>query len=137
MKQLLKFVSLLLCGGMTYYIIEIMARGYSHWTMLLTGGICFIVVGLLNEITPSMPLLWQMLISMVAITLIEFTVGCIVNVWLGWNVWDYSDRAFNLLGQVCVKNSVYWFLLSVPAIIIDDYLRWLLFGESKPHYKMF
>ena len=137
MKQLLKFIILLLCGGMMYYIVEIMARGHSHWTMFLTGGICFVLVGLLNEITPKMPLLWQMFISMAVITVIEFAVGCVVNIWLGWNVWDYSGRAFNLIGQICLKNSCYWFFLSAVAVFIDDYLRYWLFREDKPKYKIF
>lgn len=137
MKQLLKFTFLLLCGGMMYYIIEIMARGHSHWTMLLTGGICFILVGLLNEITPKMPLIRQMLISMALITLIEFAVGYILNLWLGWDIWDYSGRAFNFMGQICLKNSCYWFFLSAVAVFIDDYLRYWLFREDKPKYKIF
>lgn len=136
MKQLLKFTFLLLCGGALYYLIEIMARGYSHWAMFLTGGVCFILIGLLNEATPKMPLIRQMLISMALITIIEFVVGCMLNLWLGWDIWNYSDRAFNICGQICLKNSIYWFLLSAFGIILDDYLRYFFFNEDKPNYKI-
>lgn len=137
MKRVAKYAFLLLIGGALYCLIEMIARGYSHWTMLLVGGVCFILVGLLNEFTPKMPLLRQMALSMVLITVIEFAAGCIVNIWLGWNVWDYSDRAFNLFGQICLKNSCYWFFLSAVAVYIDDYLRFWLFGEEKPRYKLY
>lgn len=136
MKQFLKYIMLLLCGGGIYYIIEIIARGHSHWSMFLTGGVCFVLMGLINEFTPKMPLLKQMILSMVIVTVIEFTVGCIINLWLGWNVWDYSDRFCNILGQVCIRGSCYWLFLSVPAVIIDDYLRYWLFDEEEPHYKL-
>lgn len=134
MKRVAKYIFLLLIGGALYCLIEMIVRGYSHWTMLLVGGVCFILVGLLNEFTPKMPLLRQMALSMVLITVIEFAAGCIVNIWLGWNVWDYSGRAFNLFGQICLKNSCYWFFLSAVAVYIDDWIRYLLFGEERPRY---
>ncbi|MCB7302491.1 putative ABC transporter permease [Bariatricus massiliensis] len=134
MKQFVKYLFLLSTGGTLYYFVEIIARGYSHWTMFLVGGICFIVIGLLNEATPKMPLIRQMLLSTLWVTVIEFVAGCVINLWLGWNIWDYSDRAFNFMGQICLKNSCYWFLLSAVAVYIDDMIRYLLFGEERPHY---
>lgn len=135
MKQIMKYSILLACGGAIYYSIELLARGFSHWTMFLVGGICFVLMGLLNERTPKMQLLKQMLMSMLMVVVVEFIAGCILNLWLGLNIWDYADRAINILGQVCLKNTIYWFLLSAPAIVLDDYLRYLLFGEEKPKYK--
>lgn len=132
MKYLLKYISLLLIGGSIYYMIEVLARGFSHWTMFLVGGICFILVGIINEITPKMPLIRQMFLSAIIITVIEFISGCILNLSLGWNVWDYSDEFGNILGQICVKHSIYWFLLSSIGIVLDDYIRYFLFGEEKP-----
>ena len=38
-----------------------------------------------------MPLWQQVLIGAVGITILEFLTGCIVNLWLGWGVWDYSN----------------------------------------------
>lgn len=76
-----------------------------------------------------------MIISSVLVTVVEFIAGLIVNIWLGLNVWDYSNLPLNILGQVCVSFMFLWFLLSLPAIILDDYLRYKLFNEEKPHYK--
>lgn len=125
-------------GGLLYYLIEILWRGYSHWTMFLLGGFCFVLIGLINEIfTFQIPLAKQMLISTVIITVAEFVCGCIVNLWLKWNVWDYSELPMNILGQICAPYSILWFFLSFIAIILDDYLRYWLFGEEKPEYKLF
>lgn len=134
MKYFFKYFILLLVGGTAYYVIEVLARGFSHWTMFLVGGICFILIGLINEITPKIALLKQMGISAIIITLIEFISGCILNIWLGLNIWDYTDEPFNLFGQINLKHSLYWFLLSSVGIIIDDYIRYLLFGDDKPKY---
>lgn len=134
MKHLIKYFILLLIGGAAYYCIEILARGFSHWTMFFVGGICFILIGIINEITPKMPLIHQMILSAVIITAIEFISGCILNLWLGLGIWDYSENFGNILGQICPKHTVYWFLLSSVGIVVDDYIRYFLFGEEKPQY---
>ena len=115
--------------------IELMWRGYSHWSMFLLGGICFIALGLINEVIPwEMPLTAQMLIGCAIITALEFITGGIVNLWLGWDVWDYSDLPYNLLGQISVVSSVGWYFLSAVGIVLDDWLRYIFFGEEKPRY---
>lgn len=133
-KYLLKYLFLFLTGGICYFGIEILARGYSHWTMVIVGGICFVLIGLLNEKTPKMSLLKQMFYSAILITIIEFLSGCILNLWLKLDIWDYSKNAFNLLGQICLSHTIYWFFLSVVGILLDDYLRYKIFQEEKPKY---
>ena len=138
MIKLRKYGVLALIGGVIYGALELICRGYTHWTMVILGGICFVAVGLLNEIIPwEMPLAVQMLCSCLIITALEFCCGCIVNIWLGWAVWDYSDEWGNLLGQICPLYSVLWYFVSLPAILIDDWLRYKLFREGKPHYRLF
>lgn len=138
MTTLKKWAVLALEGGIIYGLIECFSRGYTHWTMVVLGGICFVAVGLLNEVIPwEMPLVAQMLCGCIIITTLEFITGYIVNIRLGWAVWDYSERCGNLLGQICPLYSFYWFLLSGVAIVLDDYLRYKWFGEQQPHYKLF
>ena len=50
MNKLLKYFILFAIGGSIYISLEIFWRGYSHWTMGILGGICFIILGLINEI---------------------------------------------------------------------------------------
>lgn len=124
-------------GGLVYTLLEIIVRGRTHWTMFIVGGVAFFLIGCINEKYRSMALVKQMIIGALVITLLELVCGCIVNLWLGWNVWDYSNMPFNLLGQVCVPFSILWFLLSAVAVVLDDWIRHLLWNEEMPHYKFF
>lgn len=136
-KQLSRNLGLFTIGGLLYYLIEILWRGYSHISMFVIGGTCFILIGLINEYLSFETPLWkQQLIAMVIVTGVEFTAGLILNVWLKLSIWNYSKLPFNLLGQISLQYSVLWFLLSLPAIALDDWLRWWLFDDGKPHYKI-
>lgn len=95
-------------------------------------------VGAINEVIPwDMPIWEQALIGSAIITSLEFITGCIVNLALGWNVWDYSGIPFNIMGQICLPYSVLWTFLSVLCIIADDFLRYKLFSERYPKYTWF
>ena len=120
--------------GLTYGLIEILWRGYTHPSMVIVGGICGLLIGLLNEKNRKMNLLLQMVEGMVIVTVLEFVSGIILNLCLGLNVWDYSNMRFNLLGQVCPQFSIAWFFLSYFAIRIDDLLRKTISSEDKNHY---
>lgn len=133
-----KYFFLFFVGGAAYYCLEVIARGFSHYSMFVCGGLCFLACGLLNEwMGMEVSLISQMVLSSGIITGLELITGLIVNVWLGWNVWDYSNLPYNFKGQICLQFSVVWFFLSVIAILLDDYIRYALFGEEKPHYKIF
>lgn len=135
-NNFIKYILLFFVGGYAYCGIEILSRGYSHISMLIAGGVCFILIGLLNENSSyRMSFVSQMVVSSVIITGVEFVTGLIVNVWLGLNVWDYSNLPYNVLGQICLLYVFIWFFLSPLAIISDDYLRYLLMGEKKPRYR--
>ena len=124
-------------GGLVYIMIELAFRGRSHWTMFIVGGLCFWMIGLINEIIPwEMPIWKQCIIGAVIVTIVELLSGCIINLGLGWNVWDYSNMPLNFLGQVCLPFSLLWVLISAVAIVLDDYLRYWIYGEEKPHYKL-
>lgn len=138
MSKAKKHAVLALIGGIIYGALEILVRGHTHWTMVILGGVCFITIGLINEVIPwEMPLAVQMLVGSIIITTLELCCGCIVNIWLGLNIWDYSKLWGNFLGQICPLYSVIWFFVSALAIVVDDYLRWMLFDEEQPHYRLF
>lgn len=137
-NKFLQFFFLFHIGGFAYGAIEIISRGYSHISMMIAGGICFLLIGLINEIHKGeIGLVKQMLISAAIITLVEFITGLIVNVWLDLNVWDYSDHSLNLMGQICVFYTIIWFFLSPLAIIINDYIRYHIMGKEKSNYRIF
>ena len=44
MKRLKEYTGLWALGGMLYYGIEVIFRGFSHWSMFVLGGICMMSV---------------------------------------------------------------------------------------------
>lgn len=138
---------LFLIGGGLYTWIEILWRGFSHWTMFILGGLCFVIMGLLNEYKFKWrdSLIVQSIVSAVIITLFELVTGCIVNIWLGWAIWDYSELPFNICGQICLPYFFLWIPLSMIGIVLDDWIRYLAYillrgyfpkiqKREKPHY---
>ena len=124
-------------GAITYLSIEILWRGYTHWTMGILGGIVIILVGLINEVTrKDLPLIIQAPLASIIITLIEYWAGYILNIQLGMNIWDYSDLPLNVDGQVCLYFSLLWMILGIVASVFDDLVRWRIFGEEKPNIKL-
>lgn len=138
MNLSLKYLFLFVSGGLLYNLLELFYRGWIHWTMFLLGGLCFTALGLINEVISwDMPLWQQTLIGACMITVLEIATGCIVNLWLGWGVWDYSGMPGNVLGQVCPQFFVLWLPVSLAGIVLDDWLRYWLFGEDRPQYRLF
>ena len=136
-KLILKYIFLFIIGGFTYYMIEILWRGYSHWSMFILGGICFLFAGIQNEYIEWEYPLWRQILNVDIFVLIsEFITGCIVNLYFHWNVWDYSNLPFNILGQSCPQFALLFIPLCLFAIILDDYIRYFVFHEDKPHYKL-
>lgn len=135
-KLIAKMFILFLIGGAIYYNIEILFRDYSHWTMFVLGGLCFLIIGGLNEFYSWELKFWKQCgIGAIVITVLEFIFGVVLNIWLKLDIWDYSDLPFNILGQICIPFSLIWFILSGIAIIIDDWIRYWLFNEEKPRYR--
>ena len=108
-------------GSILYGLTEILWRGWTHWTMLLCGGICFTLMYLVSGSELSLVKKW--LLSTCIITTVEFVAGCIVNLRLHWQVWDYSSLPFNLLGQICPRFILMWFALSIPGMGLCQLLR--------------
>ena len=113
-KQWLKIFILFLIGGFIYVAIELGFRGHSHWTMFLLGGLCFILIGGLNNYIPwEMSIIKQGIIGALIITSLEFIFGLVLNLYLNLGIWDYSNMPFNILGQICLPFSIAWFFLSL------------------------
>lgn len=134
--QASKALVLFLIGAVLYAAIEILWRGHTHWTMAVLGGLLFLLLGGLNNWLPwEMPLLWQIIIGTAIVTAAEFAAGCILNLWLDLGIWDYSNLPGNILGQICPQFTLAWAGLSLIAIVLDDYIRYWLWGDERPYYK--
>lgn len=103
-------------GAVGYGLLEILWRGYTHWSMLTAGGICFVFFAKLNEKLQNIGIFIKAIIGSAFITTIEFIFGVIFNIILKKNVWDYSKMPFNICGQICVLYSLIWLIISIIFI---------------------
>jgi uncharacterized membrane protein len=110
-------------GALAYTVIELLWRQHTHWSMSLTGGTCFSVLYNLYNKFQTVSLPGKCLMGSTVITSIEFVVGVIVNIWQKWDVWDYSQLRFNILGQICPLYSSFWLLLSIPIVYVSKQLK--------------
>ncbi len=103
-------------GAFLYALIEVLWRGHTHWSMMLAGGLCFLSFSAISERLSKYRLSFKCLIGSLTVTAIEFIFGVVFNLILKKGVWDYSDKPFNLFGQICLLFSVLWGLLCIIAI---------------------
>ena len=118
MAKTREYAFVYLFGGIMYGHMEVIWRRHTHWTMTLTGGTALLILYIINIKMSNCNIFLKCLIGASAITLLEFTVGVIINIILKWNVWDYSNRPLNILGQVCPLFFFFWYLLCFPGFTI-------------------
>lgn len=111
-----------LIGAIGYALVEIVWRGFSHWSMMITGGLCLMIFYKIN-VKNNFSILQRCLMAMVIVTSFEFVVGGFVNLVWGMNVWDYSNQLFNLKGQICPLFSMVWFFMGIPMSLITNLIR--------------
>ena len=139
MKRVHKVLILWAVIGSMYFILEgiwhIPSGGYANIIMLPIGGLCGLCIGAINQIPKfyNMKIIFQCAISTIIVLYIEFISGCILNLGLNLNIWDYSDHAFNILGQICLYYGVMWFSISPFVIWLEDRLRYVFWKEGTPY----
>ena len=133
-KLIIKYAVLFVIGGLVYCSIELIWRERTHISSFIMGGTAILIVGGLNEgYDWDMPVWYQMLLSSLFITAMEYVVG--INFNADYHIWDYRELWLNVDGQICLGYSLLWGLLGLVGILLDDFIRWVFFGEEKPKYK--
>ena len=118
-------------GAVGYGLLEVLWRGYTHWSMLTAGGICFMFFSRISERMKNAGILLKAIVGSGFITLIEFIFGVIFNIILKKNVWDYSKLPFNIAGQVCLLYSFFWGIISAVCIPFAGLVRKRLISGAK------
>ena len=157
MRGLWKFLSLTAIFGVVYVFTEVFFRSvrgevymlnnvpYTHismigWTslwMMVVGGLCGSIVGLLDEFSNKKDryknpgYLIKTLLGMSLIFCTEFLSGLLFNIHLHMNLWTYNDR-FNIMHQITLIYAPLWFALSVLAQWLDDVFRHYMDGSEWP-----
>lgn len=126
MKKIKQDTFLLTLGGIAYGIIELLWRQRTHWSMILTGGVCFLTLFKIFNKATHLTLPRKCLIGSTVITAVELFVGCFVNLHLNLAVWDYSNLPLNLWGQVSLLYSVLWGFLTIPISFICNKVKKVL-----------
>lgn len=123
MKKTEQYFLMFLTGGVLYGAIEVAFRGFTHWSMVITGGSALLSIYLINEIFPEVSIFIKAFAGSLIITTLELTVGLIVNKIFFLNVWDYSHIPLNFMGQIAVPFSVYWYFLSIAGFYLCGKFR--------------
>lgn len=114
-----KMTFLFYLGGMCYAGLELLWRGFTHWSMFLLGGLCFVLVGNLKRLRPTRALPLRMTEAALLITLLELGCGLLVN--RSYRVWDYRHMPMNFLGQICLPFTLLWLPVSLAAMLLYDW----------------
>lgn len=130
-------------GGTLYFFIEVAYKTITRhperisWTMLaLAIVLCIPVERCGHQLSWGCPLWLQAFFCAILVTIAEFCAGCVLNLWLGLDIWDYSEIPFNLFGQVCLPFFVAWFFLCLVFVPTFDVLRWCVEGGKFPTYNI-
>jgi uncharacterized membrane protein len=107
--------AMFLLGGVGYVSMELVWRGWSHVSMFLAGGTCFLLLGRLSKYK-NVPLLVRGIWGAGIITGVELMTGLLVN--RNFQVWDYRNTPLNFLGQICVPFTLLWIPVSMIAMVL-------------------
>ena len=116
-------VTVFALGALGYGLLELLWRGRTHWTMMVTGGICLLTIYRADRQWNREMLVFRCIKGAILITCIEFFAGVLINRVMKWNVWDYSRAPGNLLGQICPLYFLLWYFLCYPVYGLTGLLR--------------
>lgn len=141
LKNVLRATVIFMVSGFIYGSCEFIFRQYTHWSMFALAGVCgvFCVDAINNIYSFELGYLKQIAISTALCTFAEGICGLIVNVWLGWNVWDYSNLEFGnfFFNQCNIFFVGIWALIVAVGILICDFINYYWFKiEPCPYYKI-
>ena len=104
-----------LIGAAGYPLLEILARGRTHWSMSVAGGASAACVHAIAK--NRWPLWAKASAGGTAVTAVEALCGLIWN--RDHRVWDYRAQPLNWRGQVCARFSALWCLIAMGWMCLD------------------
>lgn len=113
--------ALFFLGGVGYVSLELVYRGRSHVSMFAAGGLCFLLLGTLEDARRPLPQPLRCLAGAAIITAVELAVGLVCN--RSYTVWDYRDRPGNFLGQICPLFTLLWIPVAFGAGQLYRFIR--------------
>ncbi len=123
MEKLKKNAVFFAVGGLGYGTIEMLWRGRTHWTMIIAGGLCFVIFSKIAKKYKNKKIWFKSLLCALSITGVEFVFGVVFNIVLKMNVWDYSKLPLNFLGQICLLYTMIWMILATAFLPLAEVLN--------------
>lgn len=138
-KYLISFLFIYTFSGLTYYLVEIVYRGYSHWTMFVCAGICGLGLAMVNDGGYRFETDYRIQVTTGAAlcTFLEFIVGKLFN--SNYDIWDYRGMFGTLKifdNQVNLLFVGVWIIITAIAIPMLDLIQWQLGVGQMPYYKI-
>lgn len=135
--QVFKSLAIFTFGGLAYGLLEIFWRGETHISMFVVGGLCFLMISVIDSL-PAFggSLLLEAPVCALFVTAAELVSGIVVNLMMGLEVWDYSELPLNLWGQICLPFSAIWLGLSIPAALAARLMKHFMFDEELPELRL-
>lgn len=130
MKKFEQNFLMFLLGGTLYGSIEVASRGYTHWSMIITGGSALLAIYIVDDVLKNVSVFIKAIAGAIIITALELTVGLIVNKIFLFGVWDYSNLRLNLFGQISLFFSLCWYGLSIIAFYLCGKIRKIISAEK-------
>ena len=131
MMKFWKKAVLFYLGGMLYCALELLWRGWTHGSMFVLGGLCFLLIGRLGQTQPRLPGVPRALLAAAVVTALELGCGLLVN--RRYQVWDYRDLPLNFHGQICLPFTLLWIPICCAAERVYERLG---FWIDKPRGNM-
>lgn len=118
-----KYSLCFIIGAIGYAAIEVIWRGYTHWSMMIAGGVCFIIFSMVAERFREKNLLIKAAVCALGVTAVEFVFGVVFNIIFKMRVWDYSGMPFNILGQVCPLFTLLWAGVAIAFLPLAEVIN--------------
>ena len=135
---MLQLTSIGIVSGFIYCSLEILWRGWTHWTMFVLAFIVGIIISQYNNIfTYDMDLAWQVLFGGLTSIMLEYLFGITFN--QDFTIWDYRGLWGTFAqNQLNILFCCTWFVIVCISIFILDWFEYkVLHDENKPYYVVF
>ena len=138
-KILIPYTVIFIISGFIYTALELLWRGYTHWTMFVCAGICGLAMANINNnwLKFDTDFRIQVVAGALVCTAMEFIFGIIFNG--DFTIWDYRGLwgTIHWLGdQVNILFFGVWILISIFGLPFLDWIQWKLGLEEKPYYRI-
>lgn len=111
-SEVMIVISSFLIGAAGYPLLELAYRGRTHYSMAIAGGLSMLLIRRMAKTRCAWPV--RILACGAGITGIEYLCGIIWN--RRYTVWDYRHQRLNFRGQICLRFTAIWCVLSGCAL---------------------